>query len=66
MGSKYPKLVCIVDSDGIETTKIVAQSMNEQMEGEELLEKILPALEDINTLFGGRRREDGWDRNNRD
>lgn len=55
--SKLPRIVIVVNPEGIEATRIVAHSLNEEAEGKEVLEKILPVLEDINTLCRGRGTE---------
>lgn len=48
--SEYPKLVIVVDPTGVETTRIVANSIEQQRQGENLLNRILTALTLINRI----------------
>jgi hypothetical protein len=42
--SAYPKVVLIVNPSGLETTRLVTQTIEQELEGEILLKKLLPAL----------------------
>jgi hypothetical protein len=45
---KYPKVVLIVNPSGLETTRLVTQTIAQEPEAEILLKKLLPALDLIN------------------
>jgi hypothetical protein len=50
--AEYPKLVIVIDPNGVETTRIVASSIKQQKQGENLLNRILIALTLINGICG--------------
>ena len=56
------KIVIVVNSDGIETVRVVASTTEELIEGEALLQKILHPLETIHSISrpetGGKHMEE--------